>query len=601
MPKVARSQSAESITGVQAMQGLGVKPPKGFWADAWDQVIRRPSAIIGLTWVAIIAFFAVFAPLLANGHPLITVPLAEDGTKLVWLVDDRGTPYHPLDLSAPRFDAETNTLTRQDGTTTTLQERPWISPLVRNLSVVDVLCVVGFFAAAFILIVPGLGSRGQRLGIVIAGSVQAAVTVIVVSIALSQFGASRSDPALRPLLTEFPWLVPATITIGATLVAAAFAFIPTVRNPIGRIAIVSITAGIAALAIAEFRDAPITRFDYQNQVLRGRIAATYTLVPWSQSQAPTDRDAKNLPPGSMSDQPLARSAVARLPLVQPATPAQLERAMNEVTRLPLPETEKDEIRSIFRGFLVEDQPVTREQARRIISDALANSGLPHHLGTDGQGRDVLSQLMHACRLAISIGLVSTGIAVVIGVTVGALMGYFGGIVDLVLYRIVEIFMAIPVLFLLILAAGVLPRNTYVMMAIIGCVTWTGAARYIRAEFYRLRNQDFVQSARAVGLPLRSILFRHMLPNGVTPVLVDSSFAIAAAILFEAVISYLGLGDLSQASWGRLLRDATGEAGAFQWWVAVYPGLAIFLTVLAYNLIGEALRDAIDPKLKKARV
>ncbi len=223
------------------------------------------------------------------------------------------------------------------------------------------------------------------------------------------------------------------------------------------------------------------------------------------------------------------------------------------------------------------------------------------LGSDPLGQDVLSQLLHACRLSISIGLVSTGIAVVIGVTIGALMGYFGGWVDLLLYRVVEIFMAIPVLFLLIVAAAVLKRDTYVMMAIIGCVTWTGAARFTRAEFFKLRNQDFVQSARAVGLPLRSILFKHMLPNGVTPVLVDSSFAIAAAILAEAVLSYLGLGPDGQASWGKLLSSATGTTGTFVWWLAIFPGFAIFLTVLAYNLIGEAMRDAIDPKLKKARV
>jgi peptide/nickel transport system permease protein len=148
---------------------------------------------------------------------------------------------------------------------------------------------------------------------------------------------------------------------------------------------------------------------------------------------------------------------------------------------------------------------------------------------------------------------------------------------------------------------VLPRNTYVMMAIIGCFTWHGAARFTRAEFFRLRNQDFVQSANAVGLPLRSILFKHMLPNGVTPVLVDASFSIAAAILFETILSYLGLGPEEQPSWGKLLSDATAEAGAFSWWLAIFPGFAIFLTVLSYNLIGEALRDAIDPKLKKARV
>jgi peptide/nickel transport system permease protein len=221
------------------------------------------------------------------------------------------------------------------------------------------------------------------------------------------------------------------------------------------------------------------------------------------------------------------------------------------------------------------------------------------LGTDNVGRDVLACMMHACRLSISIGLVSTGIAVLIGVTIGSLMGYFGGKIDLILFRVVEIFMAIPVLFLLIVAAGVLPRNTYVMMAIIGCVTWTGSARFIRAEFLKLRSQDFVSSAKAVGLPLHLILFRHMLPNGVTPVLVDASFAIAAAITFEATLSFLGLGPEGQASWGQLLSSATGTTGLFKWWLATFPGFAIFLTVLSYNLLGEAFRDAIDPKLRKA--
>ncbi|HCT44703.1 MAG TPA: hypothetical protein DF699_05790, partial [Phycisphaerales bacterium] len=237
-----------------------------------------------------------------------------------------------------------------------------------------------------------------------------------------------------------------------------------------------------------------------------------------------------------------------------------------------------------------------------MRDAILEHKAPVHvIGTDTLGQDVLSQMMHACRLAISIGFVSTGIAVVIGVTIGSLMGYFGGWVDLLLYRLVEVFMAIPVLFLLIVAAGLLPRNTYVMMAIIGCFTWTGAARFIRAEFMKLRHTDYVQAAQAMGLPLWSILFKHMLPNGVTPVLVESSFLIAAAILIEATLSFLGLGPTGQASWGSLLRNASGEAGGFLWWLAIFPGAAIFLTTLAYNLIGEALRDAIDPKLKKARV
>jgi len=189
--------------------------------------------------------------------------------------------------------------------------------------------------------------------------------------------------------------------------------------------------------------------------------------------------------------------------------------------------------------------------------------------------------------------------VLIGVTIGAIMGYFGGWIDLLLFRIVEIFMAVPVLFLLIVAAGVLPRNTYMMMAIIGMFSWTGAARFTRAEFMKLRKQEFVQAAQAVGLPLRAILFRHMLPNGVTPVLVDASFSIAAAISIEATLSYLGLGPDGQASWGKLLSSATASTGTFVWWLAVFPGVAIFLSVLSYNMLGEALRDAIDPKLRKA--
>jgi peptide/nickel transport system permease protein len=221
------------------------------------------------------------------------------------------------------------------------------------------------------------------------------------------------------------------------------------------------------------------------------------------------------------------------------------------------------------------------------------------LGTDGVGQDVVSQMLHACRLSISIGVVSTGISVVIGIILGSLMGYFGGWVDLILSRVVEIFMAIPVLFLLIVAAAVLPRNTYVMMAIIGCVSWTLTARFIRAEFLSLRKQDFVQAARAAGLPLRSVLFKHMLPNGITPVLVQASFAVAAAILAEATLSFLGLGPIDQASWGKLLSSATGVTGTFIWWLAIFPGLAIFLTVLSYNLLGESFRDAIDPKLRKA--
>jgi len=247
-----------------------------------------------------------------------------------------------------------------------------------------------------------------------------------------------------------------------------------------------------------------------------------------------------------------------------------------------------------------------EAGTRIILDDRTDPRPTHLLGTTSSGSDVASRLIRATRVALSIGFVSTSIALMIGITMGALMGYFGGWVDIVGMRIIEIFMAIPRLFLLLTIIAFIPPAwndymLYAMMVVIGATSWMGAARFIRAEFFRLRHQDFVQAAQACGLPLRSILFRHMLPNGVTPVLVDASFSIAAAILLETGLSFLGFGiKPPNPSWGKMLAEAVDPStGVFYWWMAIFPGLMIFLTVFAFNLIGDALRDAIDPKLKKA--
>ena len=164
-------------------------------------------------------------------------------------------------------------------------------------------------------------------------------------------------------------------------------------------------------------------------------------------------------------------------------------------------------------------------------------------------------------------------------------------------RLIEIFEAVPTLFLLLTFVAFFGRSLYIMMVIIGITSWPGYARYVRAEFLRLRQQDFVQAAIAAGLPLNSILFRHMLPNGVGPVLVAASFGVASAILAEATLSFLGLGLVGDPSWGEMLNQAV-QSSSFNWWMAAFPGAAIFLTVFAYNLIGESLRDAIDPYLRK---
>jgi peptide/nickel transport system permease protein len=222
----------------------------------------------------------------------------------------------------------------------------------------------------------------------------------------------------------------------------------------------------------------------------------------------------------------------------------------------------------------------------------------HWFGTEQNGADVLSRMIHASRIALGIGFVATGIAMLLGVIIGGLMGYFSGVVDMIGMRLVEIFEAVPTLFLLLTFVAFFGRSLYIMMVIIGITSWPGYARYVRAEFLRLRKQDFVQAAVASGLPLGSILFRHMLPNGMGPVLVAASFGVASAILAEATLSFLGLGLVGDPSWGEMLNQAV-QSSSFNWWMAAFPGGAIFMTVFAYNLIGEALRDAIDPYLGRA--
>lgn len=223
----------------------------------------------------------------------------------------------------------------------------------------------------------------------------------------------------------------------------------------------------------------------------------------------------------------------------------------------------------------------------------------HWLGTDDVGSDVLCRLIHGSRISLSVGFVAVGISSVIGILVGAILGYFGGKVDFVGMRFVEIMMAIPTFFLIITIVAFFPRSLLNIMIIIGITSWTTNARFIRAEFFKLRNQDFVQAALSLGLPLRSILFRHMLPNSISPVLVNATFGIAGAIFIEAALSFLGFGVAPPTpSWGQMLSLGISTTGRLLWWLSLFPGLAIFFTVMAYNLIGEGLRDAIDPRLSK---
>ena len=245
-------------------------------------------------------------------------------------------------------------------------------------------------------------------------------------------------------------------------------------------------------------------------------------------------------------------------------------------------------------------PVPYGYARTDLKSREQPPGREHWLGTDDVGSDVLCRLIHGSRISLSVGFVAVGLSTVIGIIIGAILGYFGGKVDFLGMRVVEIMMAIPTFFLIITIVAFFPRSLFNIMIVIGITSWTEDARFIRAEFFRLRNQDFVQAAVSLGLPLRSILFRHMLPNGIAPVLVNATFGIAGAIFIEAALSFLGFGVAPpMPSWGQMLSLGVSTTGRFLWWLTLFPGMAIFFTVLTYNLVGEALRDAIDPRLRKA--
>jgi peptide/nickel transport system permease protein len=219
-------------------------------------------------------------------------------------------------------------------------------------------------------------------------------------------------------------------------------------------------------------------------------------------------------------------------------------------------------------------------------------------GTDGLGQDVLARMVHGTSIALLVGFVAMGIAAVIGLLVGGLAGYFGGWVDVVLSRLIELVMSVPSIILILGLIAILERPTiWHTMAVIGCTRWESIARYARAEFMRLKETDFVQAARALGVPAPRIMFRHMLPNALAPVVVALTFGIAGAILLESGLSFLGLGtELNGPSWGRILNDGF-QSGLTHWWLVFFPGLAIFVAVLVYNLVGDAFQEASDPRLR----
>jgi ABC-type dipeptide/oligopeptide/nickel transport system permease subunit len=387
-PKPTAPAVPAAISGIDVMRGVGAVRAKGFWADAWERVLSRRGAVFGISWISVVAFFAVFAPFVANAHPYTLVRTVADGSAV----------------------------------------REW--PLLANLTPTDILLVAGALVGLpWVFLGTRALSRAQRLGMLVVAALQCGAVVVLGGALLSWAqGADRAE-----WLKDFargavgPWVVVGGVS---AVVAALAVAVPSVDSLARRLAAALAAGLLATIVTAGAGGASLVNFErYVEDERTGAVRdVVWAPIPWSPQYTRSDMVA--VPPGTQ---------------------------VGDWGRL-----------AEFKG--------TPFGERRVL------------LGTDALGGDVLSQLMWACRLSISIGIVSTGISVVIGVTVGAVMGYFGGKVDLLLFRVVEIFMAVPVLFLLIVAAGVLPRDTYVMMAIIGCFSWTGAARFTRAEFLKLRNQ-----------------------------------------------------------------------------------------------------------------
>ncbi|MGC8658524.1 MAG: ABC transporter permease [Desulfomonilaceae bacterium] len=232
------------------------------------------------------------------------------------------------------------------------------------------------------------------------------------------------------------------------------------------------------------------------------------------------------------------------------------------------------------------------------SNILAPPTYKHLLGTDVLGRDVLSRIIHGAGVSLSVGFVAVGISTLIGVFLGALSGYYGGLIDKGVMRFVDVMLCFPSFFLILAVIAFIGPSIWNIMIVIGITSWMGVARLVRAEFLSIRERDYVQAAISQGASDTRIIFLHILPNAMAPVLVAATLGIASAVLIESGLSFLGIGvQPPDPSWGNMLTEGKDNI-EIAWWLSLFPGMAILLTVMGYNMLGEGIRDSLDPRLRR---